>query len=70
MAKKQKGKMSLVLYSGEKVEVLSMQGNYYICEGRQFRLNSPQIAAVDFEPVEEVKQPSKKKKPAKGKSEG
>lgn len=65
-----KSKMLLVLYSGEKVEVLSERGNYYVCEGRQFRLNSPQIAAVEFGTMEADKSPAKKKKPSKKKMEG
>lgn len=65
-----KNKMFLVLYSGEKVEVHSEEGKYYVCEGRRFRMSSPQIAAVEFGPMEAEKDTKKKKKPSEKKSDG
>lgn len=67
---KQKNKMFLVLYGGERIEVIGDKGKYYLCEGRQFRKESGQIAAVEFASVEDEKVPAKKKKPVQKKKEG
>lgn len=51
---------TLELTNGEKVKVIKEEGIFYVCEGRQFRKGSPNIANI----IEESVSSSKKKKKA------